>query len=87
MWCDVVCVVGQSRGGEERELEPWDASGGVNGEDTSLELEPGANGWDANDMFRKNEQVINAHTHTFVFSLHCYSSVKYRSTGIGILLP
>lgn len=64
--------VGQQKNLEEKELEPWDPSSGVNGGDTSLELEPGANGWDANDMFRKNEQVYGV-TSTYDQSLTGYT--------------
>lgn len=63
-------IAGQQR--EEKELEPWDPSTGVNGDETSLELEPGANGWDANDMFRKNEQIYGVQS-TFDNSLAGYT--------------
>ncbi|XP_044738433.1 ataxin-2-like protein isoform X2 [Chrysoperla carnea] len=64
------------RNAEERQLEPWDpCSGGINGDDaanSSLELEPDANGWDANEMFKKNEQVYGV-TSTFDHSLAGYT--------------
>lgn len=63
---------GQQKSGEEKELEPWDPSSGVNGDETSLELEPGANGWDANDMFKKNEQDYGV-TSTYDQSLRGYT--------------
>ncbi|KAF5272007.1 hypothetical protein FQR65_LT04988 [Abscondita terminalis] len=63
---------GQQKSLEEKELEPWDPSSGVNGDETSLELEPGANGWDANDMFRKNEQDYGV-TSTYDQSLRGYT--------------
>lgn len=57
---------------EEKELEPWDASSGINGGDISLELEGGSNGWDANDMFRKNEQIYGI-TSTYDHTLAGYT--------------
>lgn len=70
-------LLGQNlRNAEERQLEPWDpCSGGINGDDaanSSLELEPDANGWDANEMFKKNEQVYGV-TSTFDHSLAGYT--------------
>lgn len=62
----------------QRELEPWDASAAdVNGEEiessTILELDSGtANGWDADDMFRKNEQDYGVQS-TFDHSLSGYT--------------
>lgn len=54
-------------------MEPWDASSGINGGDNiSLELEGGANGWDANDMFRKNEQIYGI-TSTYDHTLAGYT--------------
>lgn len=55
---------------EEKELEPWDSSG-MNGTDIQLELDQ-ANGWDANDMFRKNEQEYGVQS-TFDQSLRGYT--------------
>lgn len=54
---------------EERELEPWDS--GINGADMPLELDT-ANGWDANDMFRKNEQEYGVQS-TYDQSLRGYT--------------
>lgn len=66
-------------------MEPWDASGGINGGDNiSLELEGGANGWDANDMFRKNEQIYgitSTYDHTlagYTVQLQPTDSADYR---------
>ncbi|XP_044764219.1 ataxin-2 homolog isoform X2 [Coccinella septempunctata] len=55
---------------EERELEPWE--GELNGTDTPLELDSSANGWDANDMFKKNELEYGV-TSTFDQSLRGYT--------------
>lgn len=56
---------------EEKELEPWD--GELNGSaDTPLELDNTANGWDANDMFKKNELEYGV-TSTFDHSLRGYT--------------
>ncbi|XP_049534288.1 ataxin-2 homolog isoform X1 [Anopheles darlingi] len=61
---------------EDRELEPWDPSGGtgLNGDhgDHSLELDSNADGWDVNDMFRKNETIYGLHS-TFDQSLSGYT--------------
>lgn len=57
---------------EERELEPWDSTTGVNGsENVTLELD-GANGWDPNDMFRKNEQIYGVQS-TYDHTLSAYT--------------
>lgn len=70
---------------EEKELEPWDASGGLNGSDSvSLELDGAANGWDPNDMFRKNEQIYgitSTYDHTlagYTVQLQPSDSADYR---------
>lgn len=64
-------IIGTSRY-EEKELEPWDPSG-ANGEtDLSLELDGNSNGWDANDMFHKNETVYGVQS-TFKQDLTGYT--------------
>ncbi|CAG9770050.1 unnamed protein product [Ceutorhynchus assimilis] len=55
---------------EEKELEPWDA-GQLNGNDVSLDLDA-SNGWDVQDMFRKNEQEYGVQS-TFDHSLRGYT--------------
>ncbi|KAK9754124.1 Ataxin 2 SM domain [Popillia japonica] len=69
---------GQQLRPEEKELEPWDPPVGVNGGDTSLELEPGANGWDAVDMFRKNEEIYGVQS-TYDNSLSGYTVQLQKS--------
>ncbi|KAI8441878.1 hypothetical protein MSG28_005561 [Choristoneura fumiferana] len=74
-----VILSGNGRG-EERHLEPWDGEGesgdapSVNGSArlSDLELDHRANGWDANDMFRKNEEVYGVHS-TYDHSLAGYT--------------
>ncbi|XP_067615542.1 ataxin-2 homolog isoform X2 [Eurosta solidaginis] len=55
---------------EEKELEPWDASG-MNG-DIDIELDGASNGWDPNEMFRQNEHVFGVQS-TFDDSLSTYT--------------
>ncbi|XP_075219613.1 uncharacterized protein LOC142323622 isoform X2 [Lycorma delicatula] len=54
----------------ERELEPWDSSG-CNGDDFELDGAT-ANGWDVNDMFKKNEQMYGV-TSTFDHTMPGYT--------------
>lgn len=63
-------VIGQPARCEDKKLEPWDGSGAVNGDtiECSLDLDQSANGWDVNDMFRKNETVYGVQS-TFDQSL------------------
>ncbi|GBP54355.1 Ataxin-2 [Eumeta japonica] len=73
---------GNSRNIEERHLEPWDGSDADAGESPTalngdarldeLELDHKANGWDANDMFRKNEEIYGVHS-TYDHSLTGYT--------------
>lgn len=75
-------ISGNGRTLEERLLEPWDGcdaeeepgSPSVNGDARleDLELDHRANGWDANDMFRKNEEVYGVHS-TYDHSLTGYT--------------
>lgn len=74
---EFVCI-GSLRS-EEKELEPWDASSGsvLNGElDCSLDCtlsDNNSNGWDANDMFNKNELMYGVQS-TFDPSLRGYTT-------------
>ncbi|CAH2229548.1 jg19687 [Pararge aegeria aegeria] len=72
---------GNGRSAEDRLLEPWDGceaeasdTPSLNGDARldDLELDHRANGWDANDMFRKNEEVYGVHS-TYDHSLAGYT--------------
>ncbi|XP_043067721.1 ataxin-2 homolog isoform X3 [Drosophila bipectinata] len=54
---------------DEKELEPWDsgANGGID-----IELDTVSNGWDPNEMFRKNQDTFGV-TSTFDDSLASYT--------------
>lgn len=87
----VLCYSGSQRI-EERELEPWDSTTGVNGsENITLEMD-GANGWDANDMFRKNEQIYgvqSTYDHTlsaYTVPLQSSDSADYRYVSYNSLV-
>lgn len=57
---------------EEKELEPWDESNVLNGEFDCTLSDNNSNGWDANDMFNKNETMYGV-TSTFDQSLAGYT--------------
>ena len=70
-------------------MEPWDAANfGVNGGDINLELEPGANGWNADDMFRKNEQkygvqsTYDSNLSQYTVQLQATDSADYREAEL-----
>lgn len=73
---------GNSRS-EDRELEPWDpvGSGLTNGDyDLSLQLENDSHGWDANEMFQKNESIYGVQS-TFDQSLAGYTvAIEKKNT-------
>lgn len=60
---------GSSVWAEEKELEPWDST---NGDDISLELDGNSNGWDANEMFHKNETIYGVQS-TFDHAMTGYT--------------
>ncbi|RZF37285.1 hypothetical protein LSTR_LSTR005617 [Laodelphax striatellus] len=59
----------------ERELEPWEGPG-CNGDEFELDGAT-ANGWDVNDMFKKNEQMYGV-TSTFDHSMPGYTTQIQR---------
>lgn len=60
---------GSSSWSDEKELEPWDST---NGDDISLELDGNSNGWDANEMFHKNETIYGVQS-TFDHAMTGYT--------------
>lgn len=64
---------------EDRELEPWDGLGGLNGESDMIELDGNANGWDANEMFSRNEAIYGVQS-TFDQSLSGYTIPLQKDT-------
>lgn len=56
----------------EKELEPWDCTGG-HSDECELEANGSMNGWDVNDMFKKNEQMYGV-TSTFDYGLTGYTT-------------
>ncbi|VVC99633.1 unnamed protein product [Leptidea sinapis] len=82
---------GNGRSIEERQLEPWDGEGdsgdtpSLNGDASlgELELDNIANGWDANDMFRKNEEIYGVHS-TYDHSLAGEAEAKAEEIAAEI---
>lgn len=59
---------GSSSWPDEKELEPWDSTN----DDISLELDGNSNGWDANEMFHKNETIYGVQS-TFDHAMTGYT--------------
>lgn len=83
---------GATQLGEERSLQPWDGEEFSNGDapgdslDQLDQLDNRSNGWDANDMFRKNEQDYGVQS-TFDHNLSGYTMQLQKKDTPEFRLP